>query len=210
MAGFDENIVREYFELNGFLVRQLRKYQVQARKKRADEEIDLLVYNPAPEEAAPARGFQLFSGDIRSIHRALVVVKGWHTSSFTPRMLRQSNKIFDFLKKDVLDAVDQYFAEDRDLIGKVDPVSRILVLPGLPATEPHREESIALLKEHGINFIVTFRTILENLLQGIEANYSYQKSEALHLLRLLKIYDMIRAPQMELFSEDRRGGRGRG
>jgi hypothetical protein len=26
MAGFDENIVREYFELNGFFVRQLRKY----------------------------------------------------------------------------------------------------------------------------------------------------------------------------------------
>jgi hypothetical protein len=204
VAGFDENIVREYFELNGFLVRQLRKYQVQARKKRSDEEIDLLVYNPAPEEAAGSRGFQLFSSDIQSIHRALVVVKGWHTSSFTPRMLRQSSKIFDFLKKDVLDAVEKYFSEDEDLIGKVDPVTRILVLPGLPSSEPHREESIALLKEHGIDFIVTFRTILENLLQGIEANYSYQKSEALHLLRLLKIYDMVKAPQLELFSDDRR------
>ncbi len=210
MAGFDENIVREYFELNGFLVRQLRKYQVQARKKRADEEVDLLVYNPAPEEPTPSRGFQLFSGDIRSVHRALVVVKGWHTSSFTPRMLRQSSKIFDFLKKDVLDTVEQYFAEDSDVIGKIDPFAKILVLPGLPATEPHREESITLLKEHGIDFIITFRTILENLLQGIEANHNYQKSEALHLLRLLKIYDMIRAPQMELFSDDRRSGRGRG
>ncbi len=204
MAAFDENIVREYFEGNGFLVRQLRKYQVQARKKRADEEIDLLVYNPAPEEPSAVRGFQLFSADIRSIHRALVVVKGWHTSSFTPRMLRQSVKIFDFLKKDVLDTVDRYFAEEKELIGQVDPVSRILVLPGLPSSEPHREESIRLLKDHGIDFIVTFRTILENLLQGIEANYNYQKSEALHLLRLLKIHDMIKSPQMELFSEDRR------
>jgi len=204
MAGFDENIVREYFELNGFLVRQLRKYQVQARKKRTDEEVDLLVYHPAPEEANASRGFQLFSGDIPSIHRALVVVKGWHTSSFTPRMLRQSSKIFDFLKKDVLDSVEQYFAEDSDLIGNVDPVSKILVLPGLPSSEPHREESIQLLKDHGIDFIITFRTILENLLQGIEANYSYQKSEALHLLRLLKIYDMVKPPQMELFSEERR------
>jgi hypothetical protein len=204
VAGFDENIVREYFELNGFLVRQLRKYQVQARKKRSDEEVDLLVYNPAPEEPSASRGFQLFSGDIQSIHRALVVVKGWHTSSFTPRMLKQSSKIFDFLKKDVLDAVEKYFTEDEDLIGKVDPVTRILVLPGLPSTDPHREESIQLLQEHGIDFIITFRTILENLLQGIEANYSYQKSEALHLLRLLKIYDMVKAPQMELFSDDRR------
>lgn len=204
MAGFDENIVREYFELNGFLVRQLRKYQVQARKKRADEEVDLLVYNPAPDDPAPSRGFQLFSGDIRSLHRALVVVKGWHTSSFTPRMLRQSNKIFDFLKKDVLDAVEQYFAEDRDVIGKVEPAAKILVLPGIPSGEPHRTESIDLLKKHGIDFIVTFRTILENLLRAIETNYSYQKSEALHLLRLLKIYDMVKAPQMELFADDRR------
>ncbi|MEM0965410.1 MAG: hypothetical protein AAGJ81_04550 [Verrucomicrobiota bacterium] len=204
MAAFDENIVREYFELNGFLVRQLRKYKVQSRKKRADEEIDLLVYNPAPEEVSASRGFQLFSGDVRSIHRALVVVKGWHTSSFTPRMLKQSNKIFDFLKKDVLDAVEKYFSEDDELIEKVDAVTKVLVLPGLPATEPHRQESIELLKENGIDFIVTFRTILENLLQGIEANNSYQKSESLHLLRLLKIYDMIRAPQMELFTDERK------
>ena len=45
MSGFDENIVREYFELHGFLVRQVRKYQVQARRKVAEEEIDLLVKN---------------------------------------------------------------------------------------------------------------------------------------------------------------------
>ena len=44
MSGFDENIVREYFELHGFLVRQVRKYQVQSRRKVAEEEIDLIVY----------------------------------------------------------------------------------------------------------------------------------------------------------------------
>ncbi|MBC8039082.1 MAG: hypothetical protein H7Y06_00915, partial [Opitutaceae bacterium] len=47
MSAIDEGIVREYFEQNGFLVRQVRKYQVQARKKTGDEEIDLLVYNPS-------------------------------------------------------------------------------------------------------------------------------------------------------------------
>ncbi|MEC8614675.1 MAG: hypothetical protein VXY17_04650, partial [Verrucomicrobiota bacterium] len=75
MAGFDENIVREYFELNGFFVRQLRKYLVQSRKKRADEEIDLVVHNPnAPIDGVPA-GFQLFSADMAKIRRAIVVVK---------------------------------------------------------------------------------------------------------------------------------------
>jgi putative membrane protein len=41
MSAIDEGIVREYFEQNGFLVRQVRKYQVTARRKSGDEEIDL-------------------------------------------------------------------------------------------------------------------------------------------------------------------------
>ena len=41
MSAIDEGIVREFFEQNGFFVRQVRKYQVQARKKTSDEEIDL-------------------------------------------------------------------------------------------------------------------------------------------------------------------------
>ena len=44
MAGIDENIVREYFEANGFLVCQANKYQVQSRKKRADENIDFWFF----------------------------------------------------------------------------------------------------------------------------------------------------------------------
>ena len=42
MSAIDEGIVREYFEQNGFLVRQARKYQVVARQKAAEEEIDLM------------------------------------------------------------------------------------------------------------------------------------------------------------------------
>ena len=107
MAGFDENIVREYFELNGFFVRQLRKYVVQSRKKRADEEIDLVVYNPSAPADGPAPGFQLFSADMVNIRQAIVVVKGWHTSRFSPSMLKSSTKLFDFVKKDVLNRAEQ-------------------------------------------------------------------------------------------------------
>lgn len=136
MATFDESIVREYFERNGFLVRQVRKYQVRSRKKRAEEEIDLLVYNPDPEEPGATRGFQLFSGDIRSLQRALVIVRGWHTTSFTPRMLRQSGKIFEFLKNDVFQQSAEYLAEDQEAIGRIDPAATLLVLPGIPSNEP--------------------------------------------------------------------------
>jgi len=205
MAGFDENIVREYFELNGFFVRQLRKYIVQSRKKRADEEIDLVVYNPnASLESMPA-GFQLFSSDMLKIRRAVVVVKAWHTSRFTPAMLKSSTRVFDFLKKDVLSKAEAYFQFDDievDGVTVTEPSGflKILVLPSLPTSDPHRTESIEMLKAHGIDGIITFSTILENLLRHVEVNHSYQKSDLLQLLRILKIYDMVKEPQMNLFN----------
>ena len=136
MAGFDENIVREYFELNGFFVRQLRKYAVQSRKKRADEEIDLVVYNPQAPAEAQDRGFQLFSSDMAKIRRAIVVVKGWHTSRFSPATLKSSSKVFDFLKKDVLNKAEDYFNLDGSDVELDDGgFAKILVLPGLPTAE---------------------------------------------------------------------------
>ena len=205
MAGFDENIVREYFELNGFFVRQLRKYLVQSRKKRTDEEVALAVYNPgAPVDGVPL-GFQLFSADMVKIRCAVVVVKAWHSSRFTPAMLRSSPRIFDFLKKDVLKKTDGYFSFDDSEIDLEAAgrggFSKILVLPGLPTSDPQRSESIELLKECGVDGIITFSTILENLLRNVEVNHSYQKSELLQLMRVLKIYDMVKEPQMSLFGE---------
>ena len=204
MAGFDENIVREYFELNGFFVRQLRKYQVQSRKKRADEEIDLVVYNPNARLEDTETGFQLFSADMLKIRRAIVVVKAWHSSRFTPAMLKSSSRIFDFLKKDVLHKAEQYFSFDEaniddDLLSEQTPFQKILVLPGIPTSDPQRSESIELLQAGGVDGIITFSTILENLLRNVEVNHSYQKSDLLQLMRILKIYDMVKEPQMNLF-----------
>jgi len=205
MAGFDENIVREYFELNGFFVRQLRKYLVQSRKKRADEEIDLVVYNPNPPIDGVPAGFQLFSADMAKIRRAIVVVKAWHTSRFTPAMLKSSSRVFDFLKKEVLNKAETYFSFDE---GEVDSevvgsgrFTKILVLPSLPTSDPQRTESIELLREQGVDGIITFSTILENLLRNVEVNHSYQKSDLLQMMRILKIYDMVKEPQMNLFGE---------
>lgn len=203
MAGFDENIVREYFELNGFFVRQLRKYLVQSRKKRAEEEIDLIVFNPNASSTAPEPGFQLFSSDMLTIRKAVVVVKAWHTSRFTPAMLKSSSRIFDFLKKDVLNKAEEYFKFDEAEMGAdlegIDGLKKILVIPSLPTSNPQRSESIELLKAQGVDGIIAFSTILENLLRHVEVNHSYQKSDLLQLMRILKIYDMVKEPQMNLF-----------
>ena len=204
MAGFDENLVREYFELNGFFVRQLHKYQVHSRRKRAEEQIDLLVFNPSPKPSEGAIGaFQIFSSDLPKISQALVVVKGWHTSRLTPSMLRSGSKISDFLDSEVESAKENFFSNLEEDAAK-GPLAHILVLPGLPASEPLRGQTIELLRARGVDAILSFPTILENLLHHVETNLSYQKSDVLQMIRLLKLYDMIKPPQLELFAESPR------
>ena len=200
MAGFDENIVREYFELHGFLVRQLRKYQVQSRRKLAEEEIDLLVYNPAYTKTARQPEFFLFPSELPYVHRAVVAVKGWHTTlHFTPRMLQSSSAIFSFLEKNVLKIAENLFKDEDLETAEGHDLRKILVLPGLPTQEPHRSESIKLLKEKGVDGIISFRSMLLDIIDKIETNHNYQKSEILQILRILKNYDLVKQPQLELF-----------
>jgi len=207
MSSVDEQIVREYFEQNGFLVRQVRKYQVQARKKTSDEEVDLMVYNPAYEGGGRRPDFMLFSSELRFIHKAVVVVKGWHTLKFTPSMLKSSPDIFRFLEKTVVKKVSELFNEPEkkeDAQGELfqdDQLLKILVLPGLPTENPYREQSMDLLKERGVDGIISFRSMLLDIMERVEINRNYQKSEILQVLRILKNYDLLANPQMELFKK---------
>ena len=197
MSSVDENIVREYFEQNGFLVRQLRKYRVQSRKKRRDEEIDLLVFNPSYSTPSRRPDFMLFSSELRYIHKAVVVVKGWHTLRFTPSMLRSSPEIFRFLEKQVVKQISALFSSASK--GEEDDLLKILVLPGLPTENPYREQSMELLKEKGVDGIISFRSMLLDILARVEINQNYQKSDILQVLRIMKNYGLLRDPQLELF-----------
>jgi len=202
MSGFDENIVREYFELHGFLVRQVRKYQVQSRRKLAEEEIDLLVYNPTYAPGDRDANFLLFASELPYVHRAVVVVKAWHTiHRFTPTFLKSSSEILKFLEKNVSKAIEGSFKDTDSTFAAAQDLKRILVLPGLPTSEPYRSESIQLLREQGVDGIISFRTMLLDIIQKIEVNRSYQKSEILQILRVLKNYDLINDSQLGLFKD---------
>lgn len=200
MAAIDEGIVREYFEQYGFLVRQVRKYQVQARRKTGDEEVDLLVYNPAYVRGSRKPDFLLFSNELPNIHRAVIVVKGWHTGRFTPTMLKSSPEIFRFLEDNVLKEVARYFpaaaSDDPN-----DELTKILVLPSLPTAEPFRSQSVELLKARGVDAIISFRAMLLDLVDRIEINQSYTKSDTLQVMRILKNYDLLKDPQLDLLSD---------
>lgn len=201
MAAIDEGIVREYFEQNGFFVRQVRKHAVQARKKTSDEEIDLVVYNPAWMREGRKPDFFLFATELPYLHRAVVSVKPWHTDVFTPGMLKSSPEIFRFLEDEVQKKAIRFFPhEESESAGKPEDWAKVLVLPALPTQEPFRSQSVELLKARGVDGIISFRAILADLIDKVEVNRSYRKSDTLEVLRILKNYELLRDPQLDLLS----------
>jgi hypothetical protein len=209
MSAIDEGIVREYFEQNGFLVRQPRKYQVQARRKTGGEEVDLVVFNPAWQRGARKPGFFLFSNELPFVRQAVVAVKGWHTGVFTPTMLKSSPEIFGFLQENVLKDVSRLFPVDSS----DDPAGgfiKILVLPSLPTAEPFRTQSVELLMERGVDAIISFRAMLLDLLEKVEVNQNYTKSDTLQVMRILKNYDLLKDTQLDLLPDRPTARRGRG
>lgn len=198
MSAIDEGIVREYFEQNGFFVRQGRKYQVQARKKTSGEEIDLLVYNPAWQPGRRNPDFFLFASELPLVRRGIVAIKPWHTEVFTPAALKGApEKIFSFLEENVLRQAKRLFSPDSSSPDGRE-MTKILVLPALPTAEPFRTQSVALLKEGGVDAIISFRSMLLDLIDKIEINRNYGKSDALQVMRILKNYDLLKDTQLDL------------
>ena len=195
MSAVSESIVREYFELNGFLVRQQRKYLVQT--KREDEEVDFFVLNPQPRDREVPLPFVLTSEDLPGVSRAVVVVKGWHTETFSSAVLANAPEIFRFVEPAV-------FKRATEAFGEAGLLTKILVVPTLPHTEEARLQSIELLRGKGIDAVIPFRTILGDLIAQTEVNRNYQKSDLLQMIRVLKNYDFFKEPQMELFKARRR------
>jgi len=197
MAAVSETIVREYFELHEFLVRQHRKYVSSNRRPEEDDDIDFFVLNPKPQKGAGEIPFVLSSADLPKIERAIVVVKGWHTETFSSARLEQAPQIFRFVEPKVFEHASKAFGHD----GK--PL-KILVVPGLPQGAQGREQSVTLLQSKGIDAVIPFHTILADLVREIEVNRNYQKSDLLQIIRILKNYDFFKGPQLELFKPKRK------
>lgn len=194
MPAVSENIVREYFELQGFFVRQQRKYISPTRQD--DEEIDFFVVNPLHRAPATPLPFELASAHLPALTRAVVVVKPWHTDIFGRGFLANAPEIFRFLEPAVLQQAAHAF-------GDAGPFTKILAVPALPTHEEARQQSLELLKGKGVEAVISFHTMLRDLIESVEVNRNYQKSDLLQTLRILKNYEFFREPQMELFKARR-------
>ena len=195
MSSVSETIVREYFEVHEFLVRQHRKYIAQT--KREEDDIDFFVLNPRAQKREGDLPLVLASADLAAIERAVVAVKGWHTETFSSARISSTPEIFRFVGTKVFQQAARVFGENA-------PTLKILVIPTLPQGEQAKAESIALLRAKGIDAVIPFRTILAGLVAKVEVNRNYQKSDLLQMIRILKNYDFLKEPQMVLFKTKRK------
>ena len=199
MSAISEAIVREYFEQHEFLVRQHRKYIGQARGEEEDD-IDFFVLNPHPEPLTGVLPFVLASDDLAFIQRAIVVVKGWHTETFSTARLERKPEIFRFVEPKIFQQAARAFARDGTPL-------KILVVPALPQDPEARLESVAMLRSKGVDAVIPFRTMLGDLICETEKNRNYQKSDLLQIIRILKNYDFFKEPQLELFKPKRKASK---
>lgn len=195
MAAVSEIMVREYFELHGFLVRQSRKYQ--AREKKEKDGIDFFVWNPRPREGSEPLPFILTSAALPGVARAVVVVRGWHSESFGPALLEGAPAMFRFVEPAIFQEAARHFSPEV-------PPLKILIVPALAQTAKAREQTLALLRAKGVDAVIPFRTLLADLIAATEVNRNYDKSDLLQIIRVFKTYEFFKDPQMELFRQPRR------
>jgi hypothetical protein len=178
MSDINEEIVRLFFESNKFLVQTNLPYSLH----NVDSDIDLLVLNLHPVEAKNKEiDFVIKEmDDLKRIHRASIEVKGWHGMNFTPSVIREFNRIFNFVSDSALEAC-------ADFWGTSD-FKTILVLSRLPVTETSYNESIKMLKDNKIDHVIEFKTIIDFMLTTVEKNKNYSHSEFLQTIRMLKTY----------------------
>lgn len=196
MSSVSEWIVREYFEMQGYLVSQPCKYTPGGRRKRLEEEVDLVVVNPAVAEQKLPETMLWTAQDLQGIRQAVVGVCGWHTDRFYPKTLDQIPEILRFASEESVRLVS------RRLGGA--PLAKILCFPQLPASEKLRADTLKILKQKGVDGVLLFRTLLLEMINGVDINKNFEKSDLLQMLRILKNYDLIKHPQLELFGSRKR------
>lgn len=195
MGAVSETLVREYFELNGFFVRQRRKHVAQYRSE--DEEIDFFVWHPQPQPTKGALPFLLGTSDLACVARAVVVVIGWHAGRFSASTAASAPELFRF-------AEPAAFERSVRSLGEGPPPLKILVTPALPDDDAARRLAFDAIRAKNVDAIIPFPTVLTELIARVEANRNYQKSDVLQTLRILKAYDLVKDPQMELFKPVRK------
>jgi len=168
MSDINEEIVRLYFELEGYMVHSNLKYMIH-KKSSGESDIDLAIMKEDPPD------------------KAIVEVKGWHTSTFSLSFFKTENKkdirsrLFHFIRPEALAAANKYFKSNK--------YRKILVVPKI--SENNRDEILRVCKDKGVD-LLEFKNILPLIIDKTKINKNYRDSEFQQAVRLMKAYGFVR------------------
>ena len=163
----------------------------------------MAIFNPLTQGNDQNLGFRLFTSDLSNIRSALVSLLGWESTSFSNSLLASDARIFKYFKQETKDdRVAESLKPGPELTGAgFGEFLRLLVVPALPRSEGKLRETFSLLKGLGVDGVLTIRSMLENLLRQTLPSKSYHGKSIFQILRLMKAYDLVKEPQLEMFPE---------
>ena len=186
MGDVNVQLVREFFELNLFLV--LTNWQQSARIRPGEHSGQMFIQNTNPGLARELP-FLLQPADVSSIERAVVEVRAWHGDRFYPSVIEANPVLSQFVSNESRALASEVFGRAS--------FATILVVSELPAGLELRARSLQLLQSTGIGHVMEFPILLRDLMNKVDENRNYSGSQTLQTLRLLKRYKLIRNQQME-------------
>ena len=187
MTDLNLQIVREFFELQLFHV--LSYWGHEDAPARLSDPAAMLFVEQLRAQPRRELDFLLRAGDAAHLERAVVEIRAWHADRFYASVIESST---------VLGHVAS--AETQALAGTVfdgRPYCTVLVISELPQGRQQRARAVQCLQEYGMNHIIEFPTILQEMLARINAYGNYAPSSTLQTLRLLKRYHLVRRQQLE-------------
>jgi hypothetical protein len=194
-------VVEAYFEINGFLARKNPSPLLAVGRKNIDPLTEFTVYNPKTGQNSEKLGFRLFSGDLMQVHYAQVFVLGWENTSFSNSLLSSEPRLVKFLRQEV-DASRMVWSKQEPDNAQNHPL-RVLVVPALPAGLDRMNAVEQHLRKQGVQGVLTLKSILENLFrQTLPSKLQFGGGHILHLLQMLKSYDLFRDPQVNMFEDN--------
>ena len=193
----DELIVKEYLELNGFVTIPLRKGRSQSKRSLQGEGVDLYARNMKFIEGERDPSFLLFSSELRHLRSAIICVKGWHGEKAALGNVANGADMLKYVEGNVLKKVEKWFepVNWRELGEPVMP-KKILVAPAFPTQEVYRARIVTALKERGVDGILSFKSILLDIIDRVDPRQVYPGSELLQFVRTLKTFDLLKDSQM--------------
>lgn len=180
------SLVREFLEMENFLVYPLKK-----RSGKRENPYDLFFINPRVYKREV--NFFLDPFSIKAIKQGIIKVLGWHKETFT----------ISILKKLIPPVIWEYPVEkEMKYFQRKNGIKKILILSKISSSSESKKTIMDFLREKRVDHVITFETLFWSLIDKIKKNRNYT-SPILEVLRILKIYHMIKSPQLEFFNRNK-------